>query len=147
MKSCADALISQMMHGQVLSRDAFLGLCGKNNAPKTLVDTFRNDQPGNNAVQIIIICESFFRLIWFQFPEAELERARSRKASASSLVGIIYLLFLMVIHIFLQGADYWDDGLKDAINAGDRKLQLNICKQFSSNLAFPTQCRVFKTNF
>jgi hypothetical protein len=136
-----------MMHGQVLSRDAFLELCGKNNAPKTLVDTFRNDQPGNNTVQMIIICESFFRLIWFQFPEAELERARSKKPSASSLVRTIYLLFLTVIHVFFQGADYWDDGLKDAINAGDRKLRLNIYMHCSSNRAFPTQRQIFKTNF
>jgi len=91
-----------MMHGQVLSRDDFLGLCDKNNAPKVMVDTFRKDQRGNDTVQIIIICESFFRLIWFQFADVDLERARSRKSSASSL-----------------GADYWDDGLKDAIDAGD----------------------------
>jgi len=91
-----------MMHGQVLSRDAFLELCDKNEAPKAMVDTFKTDLRGNNCVQIVIICESFFRLIWFQFPEAELERARSKKPSVSS-----------------TGADYWDDGLKDAIEAGD----------------------------
>jgi hypothetical protein len=74
------------MHGQVLSREDFLELCDKNGAPKTMVDMVKKDQRRNDTVQIIIICESFFRLIWFQFPEAELERARAKKPSASALV-------------------------------------------------------------
>jgi len=90
-----------MLHGQVLSRHAFLGLCDKNKAPTEMIDIFKKDQRGNDAVQIIIICEGFFRLIWFQFPEVELEHARSKKPSVSAL-----------------GADYWDEGLKDAIEAG-----------------------------
>jgi len=67
-----------------------------------MIETFKKDQRGNSTVQIILICESFFRFIWFGFSEEELDRARQKKPSVSSL-----------------GADYWDDGLKDAVEAGD----------------------------
>src|ERR1700732_2278805 len=83
-------ILLQMLHGQVMSRDDFLASCDKNEAPKRLVDIFKKDQRGNDTVQMIIICNNFFRLIWFQFPEVELERARSKKSSVSALVMIAF---------------------------------------------------------
>jgi len=91
-----------MMHGQVLSRAAFLELCDKNEAPKDMIEAFKKDQRGDNTVQIILICKSIFRFIWLGFTEEELQRARQKKPTVSTL-----------------GADYWDDGLKDAIEAGN----------------------------
>lgn len=114
-----------MMHGQVLSRGGFLELCAKNNAPKDMVEIFKKDQRGNdlNTVQMILICESIFRIIWLGFSDEDLDRARLRKPTVSSLVKILIAsrLFQYLIHCLLQGADYWDDALKDAIEAGDRK--------------------------
>lgn len=78
-----------MMHGQLLSRDDFLELCAKNEAPKDMIETFKKDQRGNSTVQIILICESFFRFIWFGFSEEELDRARQKKPLVSSLVRIL----------------------------------------------------------
>lgn len=76
----------QMMHGQLISRENFLKLCDKNDAPKAMVDIFQNDQRGNDTLQIILICEGFFRLVWFGYSALELSHARVRKPDASRLV-------------------------------------------------------------
>ncbi|KAF7978956.1 hypothetical protein HWV62_44187 [Athelia sp. TMB] len=104
-----------MMGGQVLTREAFIALCKKNKGPAKLIETFQNDQRGDNTVVIVLICESFFRQIWFGYTDREMENARARNKDVSELI-----LFLRnSFDSTQQSADYWDEGLKDAIDAGD----------------------------
>ncbi|KZP30281.1 hypothetical protein FIBSPDRAFT_126375 [Athelia psychrophila] len=92
-----------MTSGRVLTRDAFFALCKENKGPEKLIETFETDQTSNNnTVAVILKCETFFRQIWFGYTDAEIASARARNLDVSEL-----------------SADYWDDGLKDAIDAGD----------------------------
>lgn len=110
------------MGAELITREGFLMLCKKNKPPQALVEQFKADIRGNDTLQIILVCEFFYKLIWFGYGENELERARSRKPEASKLVCRSYaLLAPLVLTIRLKGADYWDEGLKDAIEAGDRE--------------------------
>ena len=107
----------------MLTREAFIALCKKNKGPEKLIETFQNDQRGDNTVVIVLICESFFRQIWFGYTDREMENARARNKNVSKLVILPQILFLQnYFDSTQQSADYWDDGLKDAIDAGDRKL-------------------------
>lgn len=74
------------MGAQLVSREEFLELCKKNKPPHALVEQFKNDVRGNNTLQIILVCEFFYKLIWFGYSDLELDRARARKPEASKLV-------------------------------------------------------------
>lgn len=56
-----------MIGGEVLARGDFLKLCEKNKAPGKMVQTFKDGSRGNDTAQVILICEGFFRFIWFGY--------------------------------------------------------------------------------
>ena len=93
-----------MVNGQVISRNAFLELCAKNKAPEDMIEIFKKDQRENNTVLIILICEGIFRLIWLGFTEEELERARQRKPTVSSLVRYFLVWFIIFISFYFSGS-------------------------------------------
>lgn len=112
----------QLMGAELISRPDFLKLCKINKPPPALIEQFKADIRGHNSLQIILICDFFYKLIWFGYEDAQLAACRARKPEASKMVRFTSssIISQRFVDIVSQGADYWEDGLKDAIEAGDR---------------------------
>ncbi|KIY44573.1 hypothetical protein FISHEDRAFT_77484 [Fistulina hepatica ATCC 64428] len=91
----------QMVHGEIITRDELQRYFEETDCPSNFLENWKQDQRGDNCIQIAIDAEGFTRLLWAQFRDIEV-----RLAQKQSEVGRLIV-------------ENWVEDLTDAIDKGN----------------------------